>query len=401
MGRLTLNILLSFAQFEREVTGERIRDKIAASRQKGMWMGGTPPLGYNIKDKKLFIVPEEAEVVRFIFQEYLAASSTVEVIKTLKKKDIKTKSWTSMGTGKRRDGGFFNKGMLYKFLHNKIYIGEAVHKGKSYPGEHGAIISKELFDKVQDKLHDRNLKAEQKHQSHGLLKGLLFDVEGRSYSPTYTVRKNKTSGLDKYHRYYVSQKAVHEGCDYPGIKHIGMEDIDRLILENIGKSVPPHIFKGWDEKQLWEKRTIVQEWIDKIIIHADRVDLLLKTENGTKRSSIPVQFRTYGGRKLILDADGKDVLPARANKNNALMTALIRAHKWERTMANGRKSLRSIAIAEDLEQKYVGKIYRLNFLAPKIKEAILDGMQPRTLTLSRLMEDIPLCWEQQARLYGF
>jgi hypothetical protein len=115
-----------------------------------------------------------------------------------------------------------------------------------------------------------------------------------------------------------------------------------------------------------------------------------------------MQVRKYGHKKLILDSDGKDVLPKQANKDPALLKALVRAHKWERALTrHSQKNLKSIAKAEDIESKYVTKIYRLNFLAPKIKEAILDGTQPRTLTLSRLMQDIPLCWQEQSRLYGF
>jgi len=399
MGRLTLNILLSFAQFEREVIGERVRDKVAASRQKGMWMGGTPPLGYGLKDKKLHIIPAEAEIVRFIFDEYLAADVTLDVVKKLKEKGIRTKSWTSIRSGKKRNGGFFNKGMLYKFLHNRIYIGEAVHKDKSYPGEHAAIISRELFDGVQSKLNARNRANEQRHQSHGLLKGLLFDTEGRAYTPTYTI--NKKTGRDKYHRYYVSQKAVHEGYDYQGIKQVRMGDLDNLILEHVRKNAPAPIFKGWDRKPLQEQRVLIRQCLDKVIIYADRVDLLLKTENGTEKYSIPAQFRTYGGKKLILDAEGKDAVPEQASKNSTLITALVRAHKWEKALTNDRKTLRGIAIAEGLDPKYVGKIYRLNFLAPKIKEAILDGIQPRTLTLSKLMGDMPLRWQEQIHFCGF
>ena len=298
MGRLTLNILLSFAQFEREVTGERIRDKITASRQKGMWMGGTPPLGYSIKDKKLFIVPEEAEAVRFMFQEYLKSPLTIDLIKVLKAKGIKSKTWVCMGSGELRTGRPFNKGMLYHLLHNRIYVGEAVHKDKSYPGEHEAIISRELFDKVQAKLNDKNPKAEcNQHQSQGLLKGLLFDAEGRSYSPSYSVKKGKTRAQDKYHRYYVSQRVIQEGYDTPGIKNIRMEDIDRLVLDCIQKSAPSHIFKGWDKKRLQEKKLLIQQCVSKVVVYEDRLDLLFKTENGVDTHSIPMRFRKYGSKK--------------------------------------------------------------------------------------------------------
>ena len=131
MGKLTLNILLSFAQFEREVTGERIRDKIAASKKKGMWMGGVPILGYDVKDKKLIVNPAEAEQVRLIFCEYLASTSTQSLVRTLRERGIRSKSWFSARASKQHDGGFYNKGMLYKLLHNRTYIGEVPHKDKS------------------------------------------------------------------------------------------------------------------------------------------------------------------------------------------------------------------------------------------------------------------------------
>ena len=365
-------------------------------------MGGTPPLGYSIKDKKLFIVPEEAEAVRFIFQEYLKAPLTIDLIKELKERGIKSKTWVYMGSGELKEGKPFNKGMLYHLLHNKIYVGEAVHKDKSYPGEHEAIISRELFDKVQAKLRDKNPKAEcNQHQSQGLLKGLLFDAEGRSYSPSYSVKKGKTRAQDKYHRYYVSQRTIQEGYDTPGIKNIRMEDIDRLVLDRIQKSAPTHIFKGWDKKQLQEKRLLIQQCVNKIVVYEDKLDLLLKTENGVDAHSIPMRFRKYGSKKLILDPNGKDIVPVRSNKDGSLIVALVRAHKWDAVIEKGASSLRQIAESENLDRRYVARIYQLNFLAPKIKEAIIDGMQPRSLTLSRLMRDIPLCWQEQARIYGF
>ena len=181
-----------------------------------------------------------------------------------------------------------------------------------------------------------------------------------------------------------------------------MDDLDRLIVDHMQKSLPPHTFRGWDKKQLQEKREFIQQYADKIIVHEDKVVLLLKAGKEIETYSIPMQFRKYGGRKLMLDAKGRDILPIQANKNASLITALVRAHKWEAAINSGKNnSLRSIAKAEDLEHRYVAEIYRLNFLSPRIKESILDGTQPRTLTLSRLMGDIPLCWQEQANTYGF
>ena len=239
MGRLTLNMLLSFAQFEREVTGERIRDKIAASRQKGMWMGGTPPLGYTIKDRKLVVIPEEAEAVRFMFQEYLACSKTTDLLDTLEKRGIRSKTWVSRSTNIKRGGGIITKAILYVLLHNRTYIGEAVHKGKSYPGEHSAIVSKDLFSKVQTKLNERNCKAEHnQHQFGGLLSGLLFDSEDRPYSSIYCVKKNPL----KYHHYYVRPHPIQEDHLSPRGPNIRIEKIDKPVLEYIRKCAPQQPF---------------------------------------------------------------------------------------------------------------------------------------------------------------
>lgn len=403
MGRLTLNILLSFAQFEREVTGERIRDKIAASKQKGMWMGGVPILGYDVKDKKLIINPEEAETVRFIFRTYLESESTLDVIRLLRERGIRSKSWISARNGRRHEGGFYNKGMLYKLLHNRIYAGETPHKEKSYPGEHQAIIDRALFDKVQEKLSTNDPKNENnRHRSQGLLRGLVFDENGIAYSPSYSQRKGKKPGQDKFFRYYTSQRAIKEGYDHPGIKNVRMEDLDSLIIAHLRKSLPQNLFKGWEKMPLQEKRVIVGQHIDRIVIHEGRIDICRKTKDGTETHSIPMQFRKYGGRKLMLDASGKDILPATSDKDPALIKALVRAYRWEKTFrASDDSTLMAIAKSEKLSHRYVEKIYRLNFLSPQIKEAILDGAQPRTLTLSRLMSDIPLCRQEQARVYGF
>jgi site-specific DNA recombinase len=395
MGRLTLNILLSFAQFEREVIGERVRDKIAASRQKGMWMGGTPPLGYDVKDKKLHINPKEAETVRFIFEEYLASTSTLDLIKKLKDKGIKTKSWTSAKSGTRREGRPLNKGRLYQFLHCRTYIGEAVHRGKSWPGLHEAIVSKELFDKVQAKLATQNSKADcNRHPSQGILQGLVFDVDGRAYSPVCHVRRGR-----KPYAYYVSQKALREGYDtVEGIKSIRVEDVDKLVLKHIQNMLP----KGWEHIRFKEKQAALRQCMEKVIICKDRIDLVLKTKDSLETQSISVQLQKIGRKKVMMNSEGKDIVPIRANKDPALIKALVRAHKWEKALTTRQeKSLGTISKNEDLQIKYVTQIYRLNFLAPKIKESILDGNQPQGLTLSRLMRNIPLCWKEQERFYGF
>ena len=196
MGRLTLNILLSFAQFEREVTAERIRDKVAASRKKGMWMGGVPPFGYRVENRKLVVDEESAAHVRWIFDRFLENGSGTELAREVGARGIRTPR-----------GNRIDKKYLYRLLNNRAYIGEAVHKGESYPGEHDAIIDREAWDKVHAILEEspRRRAARTRAETPALLKGLLFGPDGAAFSPTHT-RKG-----DRLYRYYVGQTALKRG----------------------------------------------------------------------------------------------------------------------------------------------------------------------------------------------
>jgi site-specific DNA recombinase len=193
MGRLTLNILLSFAQFEREVIGERIRDKFAASRKKGMWMGGFVPLGYDVNDRKLVVNEREAATVRTIFERYTRMGSATELARALRAEGI---------TGKR--GKLVDKGYLYKLLNNRVYVGEAVHKGTAYPGEHEAIVGRTLWDKVHSILQEspRQRAANTRNQTPALLRGLIFGPSGAAMTPTMTKKGSRL------YRYYVSMDVI-------------------------------------------------------------------------------------------------------------------------------------------------------------------------------------------------
>jgi DNA invertase Pin-like site-specific DNA recombinase len=203
MGRLTLNILLSFAQFEREVTGERIRDKIAASKKKGMWMGGPVPLGYDREGRKLIPQPTEAELVRNIFALYVKLGSVLKLLAQLKRENVKTKTWVTQ-KGFRLGGVSFARGHLYYLLRNRLYVGEIRHRERWYPGAHPGIVPRELWDKVQAQL-DTNLRAQRKRareQSSSLLTGLIEDGEGNRFTPSFTIKRGRR------YRYYVSQVVI-------------------------------------------------------------------------------------------------------------------------------------------------------------------------------------------------
>lgn len=203
MGRLTLNVLLSFAQFEREVTGERIRDKIAASKKKGMWMGGLPPLGYDVQDRKLVVNPTEAKTVQLIFERYAAVKSVRLLQAELDQRAIVSKS-RKRDNGSVYGGQPLGRGALYAMLSNRLYRGEIVHKGVSHPGQHDAVIDEALFNEAQQILAANRVNRERgtNADAPSLLAGLIFDADGNRMTPTHASKKGVR------YRYYVSQTLI-------------------------------------------------------------------------------------------------------------------------------------------------------------------------------------------------
>jgi DNA invertase Pin-like site-specific DNA recombinase len=297
MGRLTLNILLSFAQFEREVIGERIRDKFAASRKKGMWMGGWAPLGYRVQNRRLVIEEVEAEKVRWIFNRYVHTGSVTAVVKEL----------TAEGFVNRY-GQSLDKGRLYKLLNNSVYLGEAVHKGTAYPGEHEAIVDRRLWDKVHAVMAEgaRAKAGRTRAQTPALLKGILFDAEGRAMSPSHT-RKGQ-----RLYRYYVSQSVIRGTCTtnvagHPdlvtrvpaGVVEAAVMDQLRLMLRSpeivvairrVARHDLPDITEAevrdtldrfdtlWDELFPAEQSRIVLLLVERVDITATGIEIRLKVE---------------------------------------------------------------------------------------------------------------------------
>jgi site-specific DNA recombinase len=229
MGRLTLNILLSFAQFERELAGERIRDKFAASRAKGMWMGGSPPLGYDIRDRKLVVNSAEADLVRLIFRRFLDLGSALLLIRELNAQGHRTKSWTTQA-GTFREGRPFDKGTLYKILRNRTYLGEATHKGKSYPGEHAPIIDRAIWDRVHEVLASNAKRRgnEARARTPALLRGLVRCTHCSSaMTPTHTRRRGRL------YRYYVCLGASRRGHDTCPVRSIAASEVEALVLGQV------------------------------------------------------------------------------------------------------------------------------------------------------------------------
>jgi len=289
-GRLTLNILLSFAQFEREVIGERIRDKFAASRRKGMWMGGKVPLGYDVRDRKLVVNEAEAATVRMIFERFLTVGSATTLARILVTEGVTTKR-----------GKPFDKGDLYKLLNNRVYVGEAVHKGSAYPGEHEAIVSRQLWDKVHGILaaSPRTRAANTRARTPALLKGLIFGPTGRAMSPTHS-RKG-----GRLYRYYVSQSVLKGGADAGPASRVSAAEIESAVVSQLRALLcTPEVIVGtwraartdidhlseaevrvalerlgplWDELFPAEQARIVRLLVQRIDLTSHGLDITLRT----------------------------------------------------------------------------------------------------------------------------
>ncbi len=291
MGRLTLNILLSFAQFERELTGERIRDKFAASRKKGMWMGGWAPLGYDIRDRKLIINEAEAAHVRFIFERFARVGSVTKLIPILAAEGIKAKS-----------GKPIEKGYLYRIISNPVYVGEAVHKDTSYPGEHEAIIDRALWRRVHDILKEspRKRAAHSRARTPALLKGFIFGPSGNAMTPSHTRRNGKL------YRYYVDMDVLKRGAAPGPASRIAAGDVERAVVDQLrailvrprswsapgerhGKAIDKiteaevrealeHLDPIWDELFPAEQARIVQLLVERVDVQEDGIEIRFRVD---------------------------------------------------------------------------------------------------------------------------
>jgi site-specific DNA recombinase len=298
MGRMALNILVTFAQFERELIGERIRDKVAASRKRGKWMGGWTPLGYEVRDRKLLIHEADAERVRAIFRRFVQLKSATQLAREL-----------VAANERNRYGHLLDKGVLYKILHNRVYLGEAVHKGTSYPGEHEAIIDRKLWDQVHAILQEspRKRANNSRAQTPALLKGLLFGPDGAAMSPTHT----RKSG--RLYRYYISQTAMKQGRSDCPVKLVPAAELERIIIDQVRLllQTPEVIVQTWRAlrkqsveaseaevrsallgfDELWdelfpaEQARIVELLVQRVDIQAERMDINLKIQGLTSLSS--------------------------------------------------------------------------------------------------------------------
>lgn len=408
MGRLTLNVLLSFAQFEREVTGERIRDKIAASKQKGMWMGGNVPLGYVVKDRKLYIEPADAAKAHTIFTRYLELNCVRELYHDLIDRDIRSVR-----------GHIISRGTLYKMLSNPIYIGQIRHKGSCYSGQHEAIIDMDLWNLVQE--HTASLRIGSKTQSRkterGPLDGKLYDATGERLVTVYGKKR------ERRYRYYVSvslrdglRQHEQQGWRLPGL------EVDQMVEHAINpllrdkNLITSHLQQSDLSAADWPRIThalgqiatsnAIATLLQRVTIHDDHVQLQLSiaslvapdTEAPIITHTIPIQMKRRGVEMRLVIDNG---ITARKDLN--LIKTIARAHAWWGELLHGQvKTCAAIAAREKLDAGYVSRVLDLAFLAPDIVEAIVGGYQPADLTAQHLLRGIklPLDWAEQRRMLG-
>lgn len=421
MGRLTLNVLLSFAQFEREVTAERIRDKIAASKKRGKWMGGLPPFGYENIDKKLIINVPEAERVRYIFGTYLDIGAVGELAAHLDAKGFKTKL---RRTKKQNQigGRPFSRGHIYQLLSNPIYIGKVRHKGEVYDGEHDPIISTELWEKVQLHLRDQapNRRRKNNLSSNSLLTGLFYDETGDRLTPVYT--KKKTG---KRYRYYVSSRLTKKADDQTGLRLPALE-VERLILSRIEKAITSLKVHCTDKGQLGQldkilndcsesyegydfekRRECFLKHLERVIIRSDKLIIKLKktpfafleTEY-TFSFEYPLALKRRGVETKFVIGDQPITHP-----DQGLIQLIAKANRWWSEIKSGTtSSQKHIAERENLDKADVSRTIRLAFLSPQIVRDIINGAQPVDLTiqsLSKKASQLPTCWDLQKPYLGY
>lgn len=397
MGRLTLNVLLSFAQFEREVTSERIRDKIAASKRKGLWVGGVVPLGYRAKDRKITIVESEAKTVRHIFRRYLELGSIGTLLEDLRKSGITTKR-RPLSTGKIIGGIPFGRGPVAHLLRNRFYIGEVKYKNEILRGEQKPIIDRKLFDAVQAKLdQQRQATAKARNNSEALLMGRIFDDRGNRMTPTSKLKKGVR------YRYYISGNLLQgQPRNVGSVPRVPAPLIEKLVIDGIRKRL----------KQTELSSSIVRDHIARVEVglktlkvelsaHADQIKA-----KGRSRSAITIPWSkppSKVAREIIPPAKSSqrmDKRPIRSETRAKLVQAIAQGRHWVDELISGSvTSTQQIASREQCSLRQVNLTISLAFLSPTLVKAAVDGQLPRGVGISTI-RDLPELWAAQHRSLG-
>jgi len=408
MGRLTLNVLLSFAQFEREVTSERIRDKIAASKRKGLWVGGPLPLGYEMKDNKIAVVEGEAERVRLIFRRYLELGGVNALVRDLRERNIRTKA-RLLATGATRGGVPFGRGSLFYLMRNRFYVGEVKYKNEILPGEQPAIMERTLFDAVQQKLTEQwTTRSTTRNASDHLLTGLLFDDAGHRMVPTHATK----AGVR--YRYYVSLPHLHgesKTASVGSVSRVPATDIEDIIVNSLNKRLIVQNNKSNSCITRVDDRKVLLEQVARVDVHEDRLCIRLKPADDEETSdatdghllSIPWQKPPSRKSRQILIPHGvlkDEVRPTKIERRARVVSAIARGRRWLDEIVSGSVTdVQQIAARQKCSVRQVNMTISLAFLAPDLVRAAVEGRLPRGIGVERL-RDAPVEWSRQFELLG-
>ncbi len=422
MGRLTLNMLLSFAQFEREVTAERIRDKIAASKAKGMWMGGTPPIGYKPNGRSLDIVEEDAKLIRRIFELYLELGNVRAVTERLDKGGVRSPTRIVAKTGRSIGGVPLSRGQIYKMLSCGTYVGEVHHREQVYSGLHEAIIDRDIWNRVQAMLAS-NLQGHRsgaRTASPSLLAGRIVDGAGEPLVPSHA-----NAGKVHY-RYYVS-RGLQDGSSTSGVR-IPASEIEAAVCERIGTlfddgfalasadwlCVDPTDFAILTERcsdMAGRSRTVVQDVLKQVRIHDSRIEIDCSTCAIADLLGVAVEVEapaiititaemrlTRSGKAMRLIQNNGQAAAPRADQS--LVKLFVRARGWWARLKTGEIDVKRLAAVEGVHASYISRVLRLAFLSPAMVEAILRGELPPDVGVARLISSDAMSpvWAEQKRV---
>ena len=425
MGRLTLNVLLSFAQFEREVTGERIRDKIAASKKKGIWMGGVVPLGYRVDNRAIHVVEEHAAFVRNLFRRYLETGSVVRLKAALDQENVRLPTRTD-GKGKTTGGGLISRGHLYKILSNPIYIGRLAHKDQVHEGLHAPIVDHQSWNRVRRRLAEHTqARAGSRHDSDALLAGKLFDDRGNRMSPSHATKRGRR------YRYYVSQ-VIFQGRkqDVGSVARVPAMELEHRVVDAVRGAAPTHPCERSIETEIIRRvsdrpvATVNSAAVGSSPCVLDPgADLRAAVERITiRRTTLEIQLAEgmaedapdrilvipwtplspYRRREIIQGEGGRSaaVRPMRAEARALLIDALRDAYCWQDELIRDSSStIESIAMREKKTERSIRMTLSLAFLSPVLIKAAIEGRLSRGFGVKRLM-DLPMGWSDQWSALG-
>lgn len=428
-----------------QIVQQRVRDKIAASKQKGMWMGGYPPLGYTIDHRKLVPIEQEVVLLQEIFDKYIELQSTNKLATYLNNAGHTNKRWVNR-RGVEIGGQKFTNQALSKILNNPIYIGHIRHKDKVYDGQHDAILPIEIWEKAQQLLKGGRERRTLRNTKHGtLLAGKCFNTAGAPYTPTYTCKEKSV-----YYRYYLCKETGNR------IKGKELEGLVFDVLRSLSDQ-PKHWHACWRSsdggmmaeelqhrwQQLWNRWTelpavkqleIAQQVIEKIVVAEEMLTIRLHyagiikvvasfepagwlSENGIRDAgfiphiailensieiTVRAKFQTYGRSQMALDEEGKPVrVFNKSSYNHTLVNALVKSYRWNRQLDSGQVTITKLAKQEGRDRTYISRIVNLMMLAPDIISSILTGTQPATMHLKDLTANLPIEWHRQKQALKF